>query len=84
MPAEIRKNEEIANERNIKTKLALKSSKGIDRTFEAKWDDHEFSSKFIKSAQWRFCVIQKEDHDQWNWLVFQKLQWTLHRKSPTS
>ena len=84
MSTEVRENEEITDEGNIKTELALKSSKGIDRAFKAKWDEYEFNSKFVRSAQWCFCVIQKEDHNKWNWLFFQKLQWTLHRKSPTS
>jgi hypothetical protein len=36
MSTEVRENEEITDEGNIKTELALKSSKGIDRAFKAK------------------------------------------------
>jgi hypothetical protein len=36
MPTKIRENEVIADERNIKTNLAVKPSKGINRYFKTK------------------------------------------------
>lgn len=84
MFVKIRENEEITDEGDIKIELALKPSEGIDRTFETKLDEHEPKSELRRSAKWRFRIIEKEDNNQWNRLIFQELQWNLYLKSLTS